>query len=64
MRFGIKIDSKTRVLTESGRPIQKLFAAGISGSSNTLVAGHGHALAWAFGTGHIAGKQIMEEHDR
>ena len=64
LRFGIKIDSKTRVLTESGRPIQKLFAAGISGSSNTLVAGHGHALVWAFGTGHIAGKQIMEEHDR
>ena len=44
-----------RVLDAEGRPIQRLYAAGMTGSSNVLIAGHGHALAWTFATGRIAG---------
>ena len=45
-----------RVLDKSGTPISRLFAAGINAASNTFIAGHGHALVWAFATGQIAGK--------
>ena len=52
---GLKVDRKMRVLDAEGRPIQRLYAAGMTGSSNVLIAGHGHALAWTFATGRIAG---------
>jgi fumarate reductase flavoprotein subunit len=53
---GLKIDTRMRVLDKSGTPISRLFAAGINAASNTFIAGHGHALVWAFATGQIAGK--------
>ena len=52
---GLKVDRKMRVLDAEGRPIHRLSAAGMTGSSNVLIAGHGHALAWTFATGRIAG---------
>ena len=52
---GLSVDRKMRVLDAEGRPIQRLYAAGMTGSSNVLIAGHGHALAWTFATGRIAG---------
>lgn len=53
---GLKVDTRMRVLDKSGTPISRLFAAGINAASNTFIAGHGHALVWAFATGQIAGK--------
>ena len=52
---GLKVDREMRVLDTGGRPIPRLYAAGMAGSSNVLIAGHGHALAWTFATGRIAG---------
>lgn len=54
-RGGLKVDRDMHVLDQSGQLIPHLYAAGMCGSSNTLLAGHGHALAWAFGTGRISG---------
>ena len=53
---GLKVDANMRVLDTSGAPIAGLYAAGINAASNALIAGHGHALVWAFATGRIAGK--------
>ncbi len=52
---GLKVDREMRVLDGQGSPIPRLYAAGMTGSSNVLIAGHGHALAWTFATGRIAG---------
>ncbi len=52
---GLRVDREMRVLNGEGRPIPCLYAAGMTGSSNVLIAGHGHALAWTFATGRIAG---------
>ena len=52
---GLKVDREMHVLDTDGRPISRLYAAGMTGSSNVLIAGHGHALAWTFATGRIAG---------
>ena len=52
---GLRVDREMRVQDTEGRPIHRLFAAGMTGSSNVLIAGHGHALAWTFATGRIAG---------
>ena len=58
---GLKIDANARVLDTSGIPIPRLYAAGINGSSNAFIAGHGHALVWAFATGQIAGRNAGSE---
>ncbi len=52
---GLKVDADMRVLDTTGAPIDGLYAAGINAASNALIAGHGHALVWAFATGRIAG---------
>ena len=57
---GLKIDADMRVLDTSGAPIAGLYAAGINAASNALIAGHGHALVWAFATGRIAGNAAAE----
>ncbi len=61
---GLKVDRDMHVLHESGRPIRHLYAAGMNGASNTLIAGHGHALSWAFTTGRIAGANASAETPR
>ena len=53
---GLRVDGEMRVLDTSGAPIEGLYAAGINAASNALIAGHGHALVWAFATGRIAGE--------
>ena len=58
---GLRVDSNMRVLDTSGAPIPGLYAAGINAASNALIAGHGHALVWAFATGRIAGKNAAAE---
>jgi fumarate reductase flavoprotein subunit len=58
---GLKIDRDMRVIDVEGKAIPHLYAAGINGASNTLIAGHGHALSWAFTSGHIAGENAASE---
>ena len=58
---GLKIDRDMRVIDVEGKAIPHLYAAGINGASNTLIAGHGHALSWAFTSGHIAGENAAAE---
>ena len=50
-----------RVLDTSGTPVAGLYGAGINAASNALIAGHGHALVWAFATGRIAGENAVAE---
>jgi len=58
---GLKIDRDMRVIDVEGRAISNLYAAGITAASNALIAGHGHALSWAFTSGHIAGENAASE---
>ena len=58
---GLKIDAEMHVLDNSGAPIPGLYGAGITAASNALIAGHGHALVWAFATGRIAGENAAAE---
>lgn len=53
---GIKVNTDMRVLDTDGNVIVGLFGAGATAMSGALLAGHGHALVWAFATGEIAGK--------
>jgi succinate dehydrogenase/fumarate reductase flavoprotein subunit len=58
---GLKIDREMRVIAVDGGAIPHLYAAGITGASNALIAGHGHALSWAFTSGHLAGENAASE---
>jgi fumarate reductase flavoprotein subunit len=58
---GLKIDRDMRVIDVGGKAIPHLYAAGINGASNALIAGHGHALSWAFTSGYIAGENAASE---
>ena len=58
---GLKVDRDMRVIDAGGSAIPHLYAAGINGASNALIAGHGHALSWAFTSGHIAGENAASE---
>jgi fumarate reductase flavoprotein subunit len=41
-------------------PIPGLYAAGSTGQGGLLLEGHGHHLAWAFISGHLAGRHAAE----
>jgi succinate dehydrogenase/fumarate reductase flavoprotein subunit len=58
---GLKIDREMRVIDIDGGTIPHLYAAGITAASNALIAGHGHALSWAFTSGHLAGENAASE---
>ena len=58
---GLKVDHDMHVLDNSGDPIPGLYGAGINAASNALIAGHGHALVWAFATGRIAGERAASD---
>jgi fumarate reductase flavoprotein subunit len=58
---GLKIDREMRVIDVDGGAIPHLYAAGITGASSALIAGHGHALSWAFTSGHLAGENAASE---
>jgi fumarate reductase flavoprotein subunit len=53
---GLSVDREMRVLDEQGRAIPGLYAAGANAEAGVFLGGHGHHLAWAFGTGMIAGR--------
>lgn len=58
---GLKVNRGMHVLDVRGRVIPRLYAAGMNGASNTLLAGHGHALSWAMTSGRIAGVNASAE---
>jgi len=58
---GIKVNTDMRVLDTEGNVIVGLFGAGATAMSGALLAGHGHALVWAFATGEIAGRNAAAE---
>ncbi len=53
---GLAVDHDHRVLSEDGRAISGLYAAGSTGQGGLLLKGHGHHLAWAFASGRRAGR--------
>ncbi|TIP18352.1 FAD-dependent oxidoreductase [Mesorhizobium sp.] len=53
---GLRISPKMEVLSEGGRPIPGLFAAGATGQGGIILEGHGHHLGWAFTSGRLAGR--------
>ena len=58
---GLTVDSDMHVLDQQGRPIPHLYAAGVNAEGGVFLGGHGHHLAWAFGTGMIAGANAAAE---
>lgn len=58
---GLRVDREMRVLDEQGKPIPRLYACGANAEAVPFLGGHGHHLAWAFGTGQIAGKNAAGE---
>lgn len=58
---GLRIDHEMHVLDEAGRPIPHLYACGSNAEAGVFLGGHGHHLAWAFGTGLIAGHNATAE---
>lgn len=58
---GLAVDHDLRVLDGDGEPIPHLYAAGATAEAAVFLGGHGHHLAWAFGTGMIAGRNAAAE---
>lgn len=57
---GLAVTTRLEVTDINGNPIEGLFAAGSTGQGGMLLKGHGHHLAWAFGSGRLAGKHAAE----
>jgi fumarate reductase flavoprotein subunit len=58
---GLAVDREMRVLDSERRPIPGLYACGANAEAGVYLDGHGHHLAWAFGTGQIAGRNAARE---
>ncbi len=52
----VAVDEECRVLTERGKPIDALYAAGGVGQGGMLLKGHGLHIAWAMTSGRVAGE--------
>lgn len=61
---GLAVDRDMHVLDASGAPIPHLYACGANAEAGVFLGGHGHHLAWAFGTGRVAGQNAMREDAR
>lgn len=57
---GLSVNREMHVLDTDGRPIPQLYACGVNAEAGVFLGGHGHHLAWAFGTGRIAGQNAMQ----
>lgn len=58
---GLAVDREMRVLDSERRPIPGLYACGANAEAGVYLGGHGHHLAWVFGTGQIAGRNAARE---
>jgi fumarate reductase flavoprotein subunit len=57
---GLRIDLECRVLTEDGKRIPGLYAAGSTGQSGLILPGHGMHIGWALVSGRIAGRSASQ----
>lgn len=57
---GLRIDTELRVLDAEGEPILGLYAAGSVGQGGLILDGHGHHLGWAFTSGRLAARNIVD----
>src|SRR5690606_35206952 len=57
---GLAVNSRMQVLGADALPIPGLYAAGSTGQGGVLLEGHGHHISWAFVSGRLAGKSIVE----
>ncbi len=57
---GLAVTERLQVLGPGGRPMQGLYAAGSTGQGGMLLEGHGHHIAWAFVSGRIAGRNVLQ----
>ena len=57
---GLAVSKRLEVIDKDNIPIPGLFAAGSTGQGGMLLKGHGHHLAWAFGSGRLAGSNAAE----
>jgi fumarate reductase flavoprotein subunit len=58
---GLRVDTEMHVLDEAGAAIPRLYSCGANAEARVFLGGHGHHLAWAFGTGRIAGGNAAAE---
>ena len=58
---GLRVDTEMHVLDEGGAVIPRLYSCGANAEARVFLGGHGHHLAWAFGTGRIAGGNAAAE---
>jgi succinate dehydrogenase/fumarate reductase flavoprotein subunit len=58
--IGLAVNSRFEVLTDAGRPIPGLYAAGNAGQAGFTVTGHGHGLGWAFTSGRLAARSAAD----
>ncbi|HJO05389.1 MAG TPA: FAD-dependent oxidoreductase [Acidobacteriota bacterium] len=58
---GLRVDREMRVLDEEGGVIPRLYSCGANAEARVFLGGHGHHLAWAFGSGRIAGRNAAQE---
>lgn len=58
---GLRVDTEMHVLDKDGAAIPRLYSCGANAEARVFLGGHGHHLAWAFGTGRIAGRNAATE---
>lgn len=58
---GLAVSDRLEVLDATDRPIPGLFAAGSNGQGGMLLEGHGHHVSWAFVSGRLAARAMLEE---
>jgi fumarate reductase flavoprotein subunit len=57
---GLRVDPECSVLTNDGKRIPGLYAAGSTGQSGLVLPGHGTHIAWALVSGRIAGRSASK----
>jgi fumarate reductase flavoprotein subunit len=58
---GVKVDRDMHVLDQAGRVVPHLYACGANAEAGVFLGGHGHHLAWVFGTAQIAGRNAATD---
>ena len=58
---GLAVSNRLEVLDAADRPIVGLFAAGSNGQGGMLLEGHGHHVSWAFVSGRLAARAMLDD---
>jgi len=54
----LDVDREIRVLDGRGKPIERVYARGMSALGGITLGGHGHHLLWAVATGTAVARSI------